>query len=373
MTSATRYLLRRLVLPFVVALFIFTGVLMLMELFRLTDLVVNKGVPLYTLLLLLLTRIPQTFSITVPMALVMAVIMTFSRMADDNELISLRMAGYPLHRMLVPPLVVGLMLAVSLVAIKEYGLPQLSEFKQKTLSRMQLINPAGKMKPRTYLEIPPYTLYADRVDGMVMKNVWIEDRSQRESRIIISRKGEWIRRDEDQFSLRLTDGSVHWKGTDNNYRIIKFDRQTLKLTPSLKLGDLGSGKTIDPLTERYQHYLQLGRELARTKESDRDYETRLRKYRQVATNFHRDLALPLATFFLVLVTAPTGLLTEKYGSISDLVFALGIFFCYYIVLTLAESLAETGYLAPAIALWSPNLIFGGFGLVLFLYLRHYGV
>lgn len=344
-----------------------------MELFHLTDLVINKGIPFSAIAVLLLTRIPETFSITVPMALIMAVIMTFSRMSEDNELISLRLAGYPLHQLLIPPLVLGLVLTVTLVAMDEYALPKLSEFKQRTLSKIQMINPVGLMQPRTYLEIPPYTLYADRVQGNNMKNVWIEDRRHDRPRIIISEKGTWIRQTDGQFSLRLRNGSLHQKGDDGSYRILEFDQQILSFNPKGSSGSIGSGETIKPLSKRFKQYRELEQKFEQAKETAGNYERIRENYYRVATNFHRSVALPFATFFLVLVTAPTGLLTKKYGTVADLVFCLGIFFSYYIVLTLAESLAKTGYIAPVLALWSPNLIFGTFGVGLFFYIRRYGV
>lgn len=343
---------------------------MLVELFDLTDLVINKGIPFRAILLLLLTKIPETFSITVPMSLIMAVIMTFGRMANDNELTALRMAGYPLHWMLIPPLFVGLILAITLVGMHQYGLPQLSDYKQKTLSRIQIVNPIGLMKPKTYLEIPPYTIYAEEIEGQTMKSVWIEDRRHSDPQIIISESGKWSRKGDKNFILELNNGTLHQKGGEEKYRILQFDRQVLEFNPEVDAGGIDPGKTLKPLTQRYRNYRKAAKKLS---DNDNGNAKLAKKYRKLGTEFHRTVALPFATFFLVLVTAPTGLLTRRYGTVADLVFCLSIFFIYYIILSLTESLATLGYTHPAVAMWSPNLVFGLSGVVLFWYLRRNGI
>lgn len=370
MTLATRYLIKRLLLPFLVAFCIFTGVLLLVQFFDLTDLIVNKGVSFQAIFLVLLTKIPETFSVTVPMSLIMAVIMTFGRLAEDNELTALRMAGYPLHWMLVPPLVIGLVLAGSLVTMHEYGLPRLSEFKQQQLSQVESVDPLAILKPQTYLELPPYTLYAEEIDGRTMKNVWIEDRRSDNPQIIIGSRGDWIKRGPGRYNLRLKDGTLHQRTEDGGYRVLKFNQQTLNFEPNIEGGSVGGEGTIKPLSKKYRTYRELGRTLRETEEKK---ESLAKKHRKLRTEFHRTIALPFATFFLVLVTAPTGLLTKHYGTVANLIFCLGIFFVYYILLTLAEPLATMGYVDPAVAMWSPNILLGGTGLVLFQYIRRHGI
>lgn len=373
MTLATRYLIKRLLLPFLVAFCIFTGVLLLVQFFDLTELIVNKGVPFRAVFLVLLTKIPETFSVTVPMSLIMAVIMTFGRLAEDNELTALRMAGYPLHWMLVPPLLIGLVLASSLVTIHEYGLPQLSEYKQQRLSQLETIDPLAILQPQTYLEIPPYTLYAEEIDGRTMRNVWIEDRRSENPQIIIGRWGEWIQQGPGRYNLRLKDGTLHQKTEDGGYRILDYSTQTLEFKPNIEGGSVGSGEAIEPLSEKYRAYRKLGRSLSEGSGNGKSLERKEREHRTLRTEFHRTIALPFATFFLVLVTAPTGLLTKHYGTVANLIFCLGIFFVYYILLTLAEPLATMGYVDPALAMWSPNVLLGTAGLVLFQYIRRHGI
>jgi lipopolysaccharide export system permease protein len=371
LTLATRYLLKRLLPPLLVSFCIFSGILVLMEFFNLTDLIINKGVPFRAVGLILLTKIPETFSITVPMSLIMAVIMTFGRLAEDNELTVFRMAGYPLHSMLLPPLTVGFILALGLVGLQQYGLPQLSDYKERRLSELEIINPVRILQPQTFMEIPPYTLYAETIDGPSMENVWIEDRQPDNPQIITSQTGRWIKKGPGQYELKLDNGTLHQK-TGDGYRVLKFSEQTLQFSPELDAGNLGGNDDFRSLGEKYTAYRSLGQEIHDHEDPSEVPSKKKKKHRKLRTEFHRTLALPFATFFLVLVTTPTGLLTKQYGTVANLIFCIGIFFSYYILLTLTEPLATQGYLDSALAMWAPNLLLGATGIGLFYYVRRYG-
>ncbi|MFB6346681.1 MAG: LptF/LptG family permease [bacterium] len=373
MKIVTRYILKQLVLPFLVALFLFTTVLLLVELFNLTDLIINKGVPLFGILLVLAAQIPESFTFTVPMALIMSVVMTYGRLSQDNEITALRMAGYSLQSLIIPPLVVGGVLSVLLVGMHQYGLPQLTNYKEQTLAELQLVNPVGLLQPNTYLEIPPYTLYAEEVDGKTMKNVWIEDRSQANPQIIVSRKGRWIKQGEGLYQLVLTDGTLHQQGDETSYRVLKFKEQILKFQPQQNQRATGKQGSARTLFQKYLTYKKLGEQWENAKSSSSKALKRARKrFLEHAVDFHRNLALPLATFFLVLLTAPAGMLTKNFGKLADLIICLGTFVVYYLGLSLMEPLAMTGYCYPWVAMWLPNFAFGLMGLGAIVYLKRTG-
>lgn len=374
MKLVTRYILKQLFVPFLVALFLFTAVLLFVELFHLTDLVVNKGVPVRGVLLVLVSRIPETFPFTVPMSLIMAVVMTYGRLSHDNEITALRMSGYSLNQLIVPPLVVGLILACLLVGINQYGLPQLVNYKERVLSKLQMVDPKGLIQPKTYLEIPPYTIYADSVEGETMINVWIEDRSQSPTKIIVSQKGQWVEPKNGSYRLVLTNGTLHQKGGGESYSVLSFKKQTLDFQAG-KSSSSHSDVTPSPtLYEQYLTYRKLEQKLDDSRsDSDEDsIESAREAFREHATKFHRTLALPFATFFLVFLTAPAGMLTKNLGKIADLVICLGTFLIYYLGLSLMEPLALTGFLPPGVAMWIPNVFFGLLGLATITYLKRTG-
>ncbi len=78
MRLLSRYIFKELVSVFALALFIFTLVLLLSRMLRLTDLVLNKGVPLLVVLKLLVYLSPSFLILIIPIALLVSAITVFS-------------------------------------------------------------------------------------------------------------------------------------------------------------------------------------------------------------------------------------------------------------------------------------------------------
>lgn len=378
MSLITRYLVRELVYPFLVTLLLFTGLMLLERLLDLTELIVNHGVSILGVVAVVLMRIPATFQITVPMALVIAAMMTFGRMMADHEITALRAAGYPLHGLMLPPLVLGGMLSVFLLGIHQYGLPQLAAYQEQYLQQLKKVNPVGLMRPRTYLNIDPYTIYAESVDGSRMRNVYLEDRSGERTQIVYSRRGRWFRRESGQYELRLRNGTLHQEGDEGRYRVLNFERQVVQFRPEAS-GSVETKVDQPSLGALYDRYVQTGNRLRRFETrfqegriSERRYRRAARSHREAATRFHQTLAVPFACFFLVLTTAPLSMWVRQIGRVVNFFLAMGLIFLYYLAMSAGQALAEMGWMPAAPALWAGNLIFGLVGIGLYVWLVRKG-
>ena len=99
-----RYLAREVLSAFLLGLVIFTGVLLMGRMLKLADMVVSKGVPLADVLLLIAYLLPNFAIITIPMSLLLAVLLAFSRLSGDSEIIAIKASGISLYRILPPVL-----------------------------------------------------------------------------------------------------------------------------------------------------------------------------------------------------------------------------------------------------------------------------
>ncbi len=89
------YILKELLWPFLLSLVIFNFVLLMGNLIKLAELMVNKGVSIIFVLKLFLFLIPSLLSLTIPMAVLTATLLAFGRLASDNEITSMRASGFP--------------------------------------------------------------------------------------------------------------------------------------------------------------------------------------------------------------------------------------------------------------------------------------
>jgi LPS export ABC transporter permease LptF len=377
MKLITRYLLKELASPFLIGVVLFTFILLFGQFMELTDLVVNQGVSIFNLVTFVLLGIPETFTLIVPMAMVLATLMAYGRLAADNELVVLRAAGVPMYSLIIPTLVTGLVLSVLLVGFTEYVAPTLSSYRAQKMAEMKQPNPMGLMQPRTYKELGPFVVYAERIDGRRMEGVYIRDNRGPGSREIWSETGRWARTN-GRYELVLQDGEVHEPGASaEEYRVMNFQSQTIQFQPDQTRSPSGDeqvrslGERWDQYRNAYEKYNQLrGRrsEPDGNRPADNVVNRARTMYVKAGLNFHRAVAFPFACFFLVLIAAPIGMLAQQEGKSMGFAASIGIIFAYYIMMLLAEPLALNHWVGPATAMWSGNVTFGAVGMALMAWL-----
>lgn len=97
---------------------------------------------------------------------------------------------------------------------------------------------------------------------------------------------------------------------------------------------------------------------------DRNFETR---------DFEVDLvyktSFPLACLIMALMGIPFAFSMGKRGALVGLGLSLAIAMVYWGAIGIFKNLGHVGYLAPSLAAWGPNLIFGLAGLYLIFSLR----
>jgi lipopolysaccharide export LptBFGC system permease protein LptF len=71
------------------------------------------------------------------------------------------------------------------------------------------------------------------------------------------------------------------------------------------------------------------------------------------------LALPIGVLILGIMAAPLGIIFGRTGLSEGIALGITAFLAYYLSMAFASSLADTGDISPVIALWIPNLMFGG--------------
>ena len=152
MKILTRYLLRVHMAPFVFALFALTSLLFVNTIARRFPEMAGKGLPASVILQVCWLSLPHIIALTLPMAVLVAVLYAFSQLAADNEITALKASGVNLLKLLVPLLGASLVLGAFMLYFNDRILPETNHSlklllmdisrKTPTLERQQLL-PAG--------------------------------------------------------------------------------------------------------------------------------------------------------------------------------------------------------------------------------------
>ncbi len=181
MKIINKYLLREHAGPLVFALTALTSLLLLNYIAKQFGNLVGKGLPWDVIAQFFVLSVPFTVAMTLPMAVLVAVLYAFSRLASENEITALKASGVSMVRLLRPALYGGAFMALVMLAFNDQILPR-ANHRLRTLQgdiarkkptftlRPQVINPLAE--GRYFLKANHIDEYSNR-----MRDVTIYDLS----------------------------------------------------------------------------------------------------------------------------------------------------------------------------------------------------
>src|SRR5262245_59831530 len=209
-----RYILRELLGPFVLALVLFTFFLLIDRIYHLADLVITTGVPFLLVAQLLVFMLPSFLALSLPMAVLLAVLLAGGRLAGDREIVACQAAGIGLTRLLRPVLAgaLGVVLVGGLFTMVLGPLASL-EF-QRQLFKILRTRAVSGIKERVFnSSFPGFTVHVEEVNPsrMALRVTLLSDeRNPNLSRISTAREGRLLTDDDDRrVTLRLIGGAVN--------------------------------------------------------------------------------------------------------------------------------------------------------------------
>jgi lipopolysaccharide export system permease protein len=117
------YIIREIASLFLLGIMVFTLILLMGRLIKLTDLVISRGVPLADVSRMILYLMPSFLVFTIPMAFLLAVLLAFGRLSADNEITVMKAGGISLMQLMPPVVLCGLCAALLTLAASTVGVP----------------------------------------------------------------------------------------------------------------------------------------------------------------------------------------------------------------------------------------------------------
>jgi lipopolysaccharide export system permease protein len=135
-------------------------------LFDYLDLIVNRGVAIVAVGQLFALSLGYIVALSVPCAVLVAVLMTFGRLSQDNEVTALRASGVHLGSVLVGPLLVSALLAGGLTLFNNYVLPESNHAFANLLIDIHRMRPTVKLQEGVFVtDLPGYNLLVQSING----------------------------------------------------------------------------------------------------------------------------------------------------------------------------------------------------------------
>ena len=383
-----RYVLSELFAPFWLSGALLTFFLLLDRIYNLTDLVITKGVPLYLVLQLLAFMMPSFLALTLPMALLVAVLLAGGRLAGDLEVVAFQASGVGPLRLFSP--VFASALAVVLVSgalTIVVGPPANREFQAQLFKILQARATAG-LKERVFnADFGDIVIYPEEISPsqVALRGLLVSDeRDPRLTRIITAREGRLLSDEVNRrITLRLIDGAVN-EADVLPAMPLPGEPDTLTPTPrppgeDVQGGAAAAGRYRYTLFGIYDMSLPIDAPLkgaARFEKPEKDLsllqlEEQIRAFPDqpfrrapFEVEWHKRFAFPLAALVFAIVGFPLAVRSHRGGRAIALIGSLVILTAYYLLVTTLEGAALRTRIPAWLAIWTPNVVFGAIGLTL---------
>ncbi len=352
------YLLKDFFSILLLSLAVLTFVMVLGNLIKIADLVINKGVDIISVGKLFLFMIPYLLTYTLPISALTAVLLSLGRMSSDNEIIAIRASGINLFSLAMPLLTVGLILSLSLVVFNDQVIPYAHYASRKTLIEVGIKNPTAALEPGVFINsFQKYILFIYKIDQNKLGNIRIYEPQgdDKPTRTIVAKRGEFIAIPEkNMIKLKLMDGTSDEPDPDNPSNFYKLNFKTYFM--SLNLAQM---QNKDEIRKKPKDMTieELSREAAKLKTEGVDPTP-------LITEINGKISLAFSCFVFILLGLPLAIITRRREKSINFGLAFLVVGIYYLLLIGSEALALRGYINPQIAMWIPNITLGLIGTML---------
>lgn len=427
MKILTRYLIRSHSGPFIFSFTLLTGLLFVSTLAEKLDDFAGKGLPPEVIGETLLLAFPHTIAITLPIALLVAVLYSYGDLGSRNEIVAMAASGVRPRSLLIPTLLFGAVVGIATYVFNDQVLPESNHRLKNLQYSIREKSPTFQLRERAVNRIEvqdgrgPYFLTAASIDpaSSELTDVIIYDLSRNNGvrRTTYAARGTVaLHSNATELRLRLEKGRVYEVGgaDQGSFQQTEFGEQVHVLRG---VANLFEDAGTDYRTDREMSVAQLLEaatasrvELDSLRNDSQDRTRRAveralglapdadsaraaapsarppgnhartltlaaatsaaradnleRRTDQYRVEVHKKFVFASACLVFVLFGAPVAVRFPRGGVSLAIVVATSVVAVYRMALINGEDLADRSVADPFWAIWAANMIFGAAGLVM---------
>lgn len=353
-----RYILKRVLLPFLYCVAGFVSIWLVFDLSENAPAFLENKAPLSKIAEFYVLRVPEIILMSLPVGLLLAVLYTFTQMSRRNEIISILGAGRSVVRLLAPLLLLGLFMTGVATALNYSAAPHAGAVKKDILEEIS----AGQDLDRKAIRGHLFRNREDRrfwhigrlnpsVERLASVMIMQEDESGRLRRNYYAEKATYDhtsrtwRLDNGKVVDFTAQGDVQEQRWFQMLRLRNFSETPWRISSSVLDANNLSVPELREYLANNAHFTQ----------------GRLAGYR---TQLAYRWALPWGCLLAVLIAGPLGIVYSRRGLLGGITMAIGLFFLLVLSSSVFLALGKGDRVDAVVAAWGPVVVFGGIGLVM---------
>jgi lipopolysaccharide export system permease protein len=391
---------------------------------KFADRLVGKGLDTWILTKLIVFNLSWMLVLVVPMATLVATLMAFGNLSQNNEVTIMKSSGASLYKMMIAPFITSIVVAYLLFVFNNDVLPDANHQAKILMGDISRKKPTLSLEPGFFSqEVSNYAILVREIDESINKlsQVVIYDYTNPSKiNVVTAREGFiYFSPDQSKLIMDLKDGEIHESDVKSSgmYRKIVFekhriamnanqfsfqqsasgirgerelsieamevivdslDKQRAKYVNGLQketnkyfFMDSTARQTVPTLNTPQTEKLIYVRVLDKIKSAKnvvlsnyRRVEWSDREIEKYEVEIYKKYALPVACIVFVLIGAPLGIMVRRGGFGAAASISLSFFLLYWAFLIGGEKLAERDVFSPFIGMWAANILLFIMGILL---------
>ncbi len=341
-----RYLIKEVVLTLLGVALVLLMIAVSGQLASLFAKVVEGILTVDTVLSMLWLKILVTLVFILPLSLYLGILLAFSRLYKDSEMVVLTACGMGKFRILRAVLGLAIFMALLQAALTLVIAPWAEVRTQQIYAEVEAQSDVKGIVPGRFKELQDGVgvLYVQEAneERTRIKNLFVQQYQQNNMAVISAAGGrQYVDKETGDRFVVLENGS-RYEGQPNkgNYAIIKFDEHGVRI------------KERDVASIRYKHYSIPTIDLYKSNKPGDTAELQSR------------ISSAILVFVLTLLAVPLSRTSPRQGRYAKLAIALLLYITYTNLLNVARAWLTRGELPPIVGLWWVHIVMIIVGLVL---------
>jgi len=391
---------------------------------KFADRLVGKGLDTLVVVQLIIYNLAWMLVLVIPMACLVATLMAFGAMSQNNEITIIKASGVSLWKMMIGPVLASGVLCYLLILFNNHVLPD-ANHKAKILTfDISRTKPTLSLEPGVFSqEVNNYAILVRKIDKNTneLEGITIYDYTdQSKINVVTAKKGKiFFSKDQTKLIMELHRGEIHESELmrKNMYRKLVYSNHRITMNAdqfSFQQSTPGGPRGDRELSSRDMKYIidslmviKTSQAVALEKETEKHFfvdsastETKplyragdkdfiyaiaiekLNTARNIIISnakrveftkgeingywveIYKKYSIPAACIVFVLIGVPLGVMTRKGGFGMAASISLFFFLIYWAFLIGGEKLADRNFISPFMGMWSANFLLAIIGIVL---------
>jgi len=356
-----RYILSDLMRFFSIVVAGLTGLFIIFTLFELINSIVKNNIDYLTVVDYFVFLTPQIISYMTPMALLVAVLITFGAMAKSSQIVALLASGQSIYRLGVPVLIISTLLSALMFLLQEHVLP----FTNRRQDDLRAYIKQGQEPAQTFYQVGSSWVFGGANQSRIYFHQHFDARTNQFAGISV------YDLDPKTFSVtrRIYASRAYW---DPGAQDWVFQNGWVKTFDSSRVlsSESFSSKSFQ-LPDPPDYFKRSNRGEA-SKLTTAELIQHIRDLSQsgfdvleLRISLYGKFAFPLTCLIMAVVSLPFAFTVGKRGALHGVGVSIFIGIIYWGMLGFFQQMGRYEILPPLLAAWGPNLLFGSSGVYLF--------